>query len=138
MLYVVAGLRTSTFSIEQAQELKRVSELNEDLKQQLKVYNTLKENYLETKASNEEMEVYESLMAKLDVLKDESQDEQQKIKQQRNNWIRVTTLTSVFEKYTKYNQYKDKIRYTVPIKPGWMHATKAKKNDVAYGIIMFK
>jgi len=88
LMYVVTGLRTTTYSIKKQMEYKRISELNEDLKQQLKVYATLKDNYLETQASDDEMQVYGKLMGKLDLLKEKQTKEQsvlrQKIKEAQN------------------------------------------------------
>ncbi len=82
LLYVVASLRTNTYGVQKNQELKRVTEINEDLKQQLKVYNTLKENYLEKDASEDEMKVYQQLMGKLDLLKEDAKTEKDKLREQ--------------------------------------------------------
>lgn len=82
LLYVVASLRSGTFSIQKNLEYQRISELNEDLKQQIKVYNALKEDYMEKTASEEEMTVYNNLMDKIHLLKEEAKDEKEKLRRQ--------------------------------------------------------
>lgn len=82
MLYVVANLRSGTFGIQKQIQYKRITEQNEDLKQQIKVFEALKDNYLETQASDGEMVVYNQLMDKLHLLKDEANEEKKKLMQQ--------------------------------------------------------
>lgn len=82
LLYVVSSLRSGTFSIQRNLEYQRVSELNEDLQQQIKVYNALKDDYLEKTASQQEEEVYKNLMDKIHLLKEESKEEKEKLRQQ--------------------------------------------------------
>ena len=47
LLYVVSSLRNGTYGIQKYVELNNIQKENEDLKQQLEVYNTLKDDYLE-------------------------------------------------------------------------------------------
>lgn len=84
LLYVVAGLKSSTYSIQKNAEYKRVMELNADLKEQLKVYNTVQEDYLKEEASNEEVKVYENLMSKLDLLQEEADQEKKDLRKKAN------------------------------------------------------
>lgn len=74
MLYAVTSLRSGTFGIEKNLEAQRVAYENEDLKQQIKVYETLKDQYMK-ESTPQDMQVYEELMGQLHLLKDEAQDE---------------------------------------------------------------
>ena len=80
LLYVVSSLRNGTYSLQKNLEYERVSELNEDLKQQLKVYNTLKDDYLQTQASPKQMESYQLLMDQLDLLEDKAKEEKKELR----------------------------------------------------------
>ncbi len=84
LLYVVAGLKSSTYSIQKNKEFKRVMELNADLKQQLETYNTVQKDYLEKQASDQEVEVYKNLMSQLDLLQDKSKQEKEDLRRQAN------------------------------------------------------
>lgn len=84
LLYVTASLRQGTDGIRQFIENKQLAKQNEDLKQQLKVYNSLKQNYLETQAVQEEQETYDMLMSKLELLQDEASEEKVKLRQAAN------------------------------------------------------
>src|ERR1700733_2475559 len=68
LLYVVANLRSGTDSIATAAKTKKVETENAELKKQIKVYEVLKDDYLKQGASNDEIEVYQELMGKLDLL----------------------------------------------------------------------
>lgn len=82
LLYVSASLRQGTDGIKQNLENKRISKENEDLKQQIKAYETLKQNYLNQQASADEKENYSELMDKLSLLQDEAKEEKSKLEQQ--------------------------------------------------------
>lgn len=84
LLYVVAGLNTTTYSIQKNKEFKRVMELNADLKQQLETYNTVQKDYLKKQASKDEVEVYQNLMGQLDLLQDKSKQEKEDLRKQAN------------------------------------------------------
>jgi myosin heavy subunit len=80
LLYVSVGLRSQTSGIQVYQHLKSVEAENADLKQQLQVYNTLRDNHLKTEGTNEENQVYQKLMSKLSLLQEESKDEKEKLR----------------------------------------------------------
>ena len=61
-LYIIASLKSGTQGIMQNAEFKQLARERDDLKQQIQMYNTLKEDYLETGASESEQESYERLM----------------------------------------------------------------------------
>jgi hypothetical protein len=101
LLYVVSGLRNGTYGLQKGLEYKELAKKAEDLEQQIKVYNTLKDNYLEKKAKKEEQVVYEELMNKLDLLQEER-------KVERNNLIQAAKDNEQKEK--ALNKYQQIIR----------------------------
>lgn len=82
LLYVSASLKQGTDGIKQSLENKRLVKEAEDLRQQIKVYENLKQNYLNQQASQDEQETYEALMSKLDLLQDQAKDEKNKLREQ--------------------------------------------------------
>ncbi len=80
LLYVVSSLRSGTFSIQKHFEFQKIQQENEDLKQQIQVYSTLKDDYLQTGASQNEQKVYEQLMDKLSLLKEEAKKEKEDLR----------------------------------------------------------
>ncbi len=81
LLYVTASLRQGTDGVRQYIENRQLAKDNDDLKQQLKVYNSLKQNYLETQAAQDEQQTYDTLMGKLELLQDEANQEKTKLEQ---------------------------------------------------------
>jgi outer membrane protein OmpA-like peptidoglycan-associated protein len=81
LLYVIASLRTGTSNIQNQTQYQEVIRERDDLKQQIKVYNTLKDNYLQTGASKDEQQMYEELMDKLVLLKEEAKKEKDDLRQ---------------------------------------------------------
>lgn len=82
LLYVVANLHNGTSNIQKHIEYQQLVQERDDLKQQINVYNTLKEDYLQTGASDEEQASYEKLMDKIVLLKDEAKEEADKLRKQ--------------------------------------------------------
>lgn len=82
LLYVTSSLRNGTFGIQKHIEYKRMAHEAEDLREQLKVYNTLKEDYVDKGASKEEQANYENLMGQLDLLQTEADREAEELAKQ--------------------------------------------------------
>lgn len=80
LLYVVSSLQTSTYTIKQQLEFKRLSDKAEDLARQVKVYDTLKSDYLKKKASTDEKKTYKKLMAQLELIKSQKQAKRDQLK----------------------------------------------------------
>ncbi len=80
-IYVGSTLRQGTKTLEQVQDKKYLTHQIEDLKQQIKVYEALKDDYMKKEASNEETEMYDELMGKLDLLQEESKTEKEALRQ---------------------------------------------------------
>ena len=101
LLYVVASLRSGTFSVQKQMELKQVTAHAEDLKRQIQAYNALKDDYLEKEASTDEVKMYDDLMGKLNLLQDEATEEKQKLEAQ---------AQANAEKAQALNQYQQMVR----------------------------
>ena len=82
LLYVSVSLRSGTGEFQRTQEMQRLQAQTEDYKQQIKVYNTLNNQYLKEDASEDEQKVYHELMSKLDLLQETAKDEKEKLSQQ--------------------------------------------------------
>lgn len=84
LLYVVASLRTGTSNIQNNSKYQEIERERDDLRQQIKVYNTLKDNYLMTGATQDEQKLYKQLMDKLSLLKEEAKHEKNELRKAAN------------------------------------------------------
>lgn len=82
LMYVYAAVTSGTNSVQQQMEYQRLAHESEDLKQQIKVYNTLKQEYLEKDATDQEQKAYEELMGKLDLLQEKAKGEKEELRRQ--------------------------------------------------------
>ena len=82
LLYVVSSLRTGTDTIQQQVENQKLSMKVQDLENQLKMYDSIKKDYLEKSASPDEAAEYRELMDKLTLLQEEAKDEKEKLSRQ--------------------------------------------------------
>jgi len=119
LLYVSASLRQGTDGLKQFIENKSLQKENQDLKQQLKVYDSLKQAYINQDASQDEQKVYENLMAKLDLLKDEANEEKSKLEQQAREH---------FQKEKALNEYQQVVRNI--INANLIAKARIKKRDL--------
>ena len=104
LLYVTASLKQGTDGVRQQQENIRLVKQAEDLQQQIKVYETLKKDYLAQQASQDEQANYKELMDKLSLLQDDAKGEADALrKQAKENEQKVQAL----------NKYQQMIRNIV-------------------------
>ncbi|MGE0633711.1 MAG: microtubule-binding protein [Pseudobdellovibrionaceae bacterium] len=82
LLYVTVSLRQGADSILSYAESKQLAQKNEDLKQQLKAYEALKQDYLEKSATQQEAANYDDLMSQLELLQDKAKEEKEELRQQ--------------------------------------------------------
>ncbi len=101
LLYVVASLRSGTFSVQKQMEFMKMSNEAEDLKRQIQAYNALKQDYLEKEASESEAQMYEELMSKLTLLQDEAKEEKRQLEAQAQDNA---------DKAQALNQYQQMVR----------------------------
>ena len=79
LLYVTASLRTSTDSIKAELQNKKLTMKVQDLETQLKMYDSIKKDYLENSATPSEAKEYRELMDKLTLLQEEAKDEKERL-----------------------------------------------------------
>lgn len=83
LLYVMASLRTGTDAIKSQVDNQKLSTRVEELENQLKMYESVKNNYMQT-AEKDEMQEYQDLMDKLTLLQEESKSEKERLAQEAN------------------------------------------------------
>lgn len=82
LLYVTSSLRTGTDAIKQQVDNRKLAMENEELKSQLKMYEAVKQNYMEKEATKSEAQEYQELMDKLTLLEEDAKDERDKLAKQ--------------------------------------------------------
>ncbi len=82
ILYVVASLRSGTEGVNAATENKKLRVQVQDLENQLKTYESVKEQYIQNQASKDEKTEYVELMDKLTLLQQEAKDEKDNLTKQ--------------------------------------------------------
>lgn len=104
MLYVVASLRTGTDGLKAHSENQKLKVEVQDLKNQLKTYESVKENYMQTQAPKTELDEYNELMDKLSLLQQDAKDEKDKLtKQAKDNESKELAL----------NKYQQMVRNVI-------------------------
>lgn len=81
MLYVIASLKSGTYGIQKNMEYQRLSKEAQDLKEQIRVYNALRDEQLQN-SGEEEQQVYAQLMDKLKLLQEEAKHEKEDLRRQ--------------------------------------------------------
>lgn len=115
LLYVVASLRSGTTGLQQQIEKERLTMEVQDLQNQLKVYNSIKK---EADQTPEEEKLYQNLLSKLDLLKEDAKTESEKLKQQ---------ALENDQKEAALNQYQQMVRNM--INANMVAKTRIKKRD---------
>lgn len=118
LLYVTASLRTGTHTLQQQIQNQQLAEKAQDLENQIKAYNNLKENYLDKTATKKEQDVYAELMDKLTLLQDENKEEA--------SALRAKALENE-KKELALNQYQQIIRNI--INSNVLSKSKIKRRD---------
>lgn len=118
LLYVTASLRTGTDGFRSAMETKRLTTQVEDLQNQLKAYDSIRNQYLKQEATPDESQLYNELMDKLTLLQEDSQTERSKLQ----NAIREHS-----QKEKALNQYQQMVRNI--INANVMSKTKIKTRE---------
>ncbi|MES2962438.1 MAG: microtubule-binding protein [Bdellovibrionota bacterium] len=114
LLYVTASLRTGTGAMASQQENQKLSMKVEELQNQLKVYESVKNDYMQNAEKGEQQE-YQELMDKLVLLQEEAKSERDKLNMQaKDNAQKATAL----------NKYQQMIRNI-------MNANKVAKTKIA-------
>ena len=122
LLYVTASLRTGTNGIQQQIQNQRLSMEVQDLKNQLKMYDSVKNEYLQTQATPAEDQQYKELMDKLTLLKEDAKDEKERLLQE---------AMQNGKKEEALNQYQQLVRNV--INANMMSKTKIKTRENVIG-----
>lgn len=101
LLYVTASLRTGTSGLQAQVENTKLTMQVQDLQNQLKMYDSVKKDYLKQEASTDETRQYNELMDKLSLLQEEAKDERGKISNQ---------VKDLAAKEMALNQYQQLVR----------------------------
>lgn len=119
LLYVTASLRSGTNGVQSEQLRQEALAEAADLREQIRVYNTLRNDYLEKGASPEEQQMYEGLMDKLVLLQEEAKDEKNKLRQAaRENEVKEKAL----------NKYQQMVRNI--INTNLLSSARLKRRDL--------
>lgn len=82
LLYVTASLRTGTEGLRSQIESEKLSMRVEELQQQLRMYESVKNDYMQNQATKNEMNEYEELMDKLTLLQEDTKSEKERLLQE--------------------------------------------------------
>lgn len=82
LLYVVSSLRSGADGMNNATENKKLKVQIQDMKEQLRIYESAKDQYLQSQASKSEKDEYAELMDKLSLLQEEAKSEKEHLTKQ--------------------------------------------------------
>jgi chromosome segregation ATPase len=82
LLYVVSSLRSGADGVNNANENKKLKVQIQDLQNQLKTYESVKDQYLQSQATKSEKDEYVELMDKLTLLQEEAKNEKDSLAKQ--------------------------------------------------------
>lgn len=82
ILYVVASLRSGADGVNSATENKKLKIHIQDLENQLKTYESVKDQFIQQQASKDEKDEYNELMDKLTLLQEEAKNEKDSLNKQ--------------------------------------------------------
>ncbi|WP_374078788.1 microtubule-binding protein [Bdellovibrio bacteriovorus] len=82
LLYVTASLRTGTEGLRNQIENQKLSMKVEELEHQLKMYESVKNDYIENQATKDEAQEYQELMDKLTLLQEDAKTEKDRLVQE--------------------------------------------------------
>lgn len=119
LLYVVASVRNGAGAINKAIKVQELKNQKEDLERQLRAYNTLKNDYLQKEAQQDEVAMYQDLMKNLELLQSEAERKRRELerKAQKNA-----------ETKQALNQYQQMVRNI--INTNLLAKKRIKKRDI--------
>ena len=82
LLYVVSNLRTGTDAIKSQVDNQKLTMKVEELENQLKMYESVKNQYMDQGAGKDEQQEYQELMDKLTLLQEEAKSEKERLMQE--------------------------------------------------------
>lgn len=122
LLYVTASMRSGTNGIQMQIENKKLERQVQDLQNQLKMYDSVKNEYLGSQATQGEQQQYNELMDKLTLLQEEARSEKKNLEEAANENAK---------KERALNQYQQMVRNIV--NANLMAKTKIKTREELIG-----
>lgn len=101
LLYVTASVRSGAAGMQTQAKNQKLNKEIQDLRNQLKVYNNMKDDYIQSNASKDEQQEYVELLDKLSLLEDEAKSEKESLKQ---------AMYQQSQKEKALNQYQQMVR----------------------------
>lgn len=105
LLYVVSSVRNGTFSIQKEVQYQVLAKEAQDLRDQIRIYNALRDETVE-QSSEDEQKQYKVLMDKLSLLQEESNEEKKDL---------IEKSRQLAQKETALNKYQQMIRNIVNV-----------------------
>lgn len=105
LLYVVSSVRSGTFSIQKEVQYQVLAKEAQDLKDQIRIYNALRDETVE-QSSDDEQKQYKMLMDKLSLLQEESNGEKKDL---------IEKSRQLAQKEMALNKYQQMIRNIVNV-----------------------
>ena len=82
LLYVVANLRSGAATLVTATAYREAMRENATLKDQIKSYDTVKDNYIAAENGSQDVAMYQNLMGHLDMLGQETKEEKERLQRE--------------------------------------------------------
>jgi chromosome segregation ATPase len=123
LLYVVSSLRTSTATIVTAQAYRKTLEENTVLRKQIEAYEVTKDEYMQRGASPEQLQMYQQMTKRLDLLSAETKEERENLE---------AHTRDLNEKEKALNQYQQMMKSMINanmIAQGRMHLRDLKLEE---------
>jgi chromosome segregation ATPase len=119
LLFTVANIRSGTITMAQQTQLAQARHEADDLKQQIKAYDVLKEDYVKNGASQDEIQAYHDLMDHMDLLSSDAKKERDDLSAQ---------AKAADEKAKNLNHYQAMVKNI--ISANLVASGKMKKRDL--------
>lgn len=101
ILYVIASLRSGADGVNNATENKKLKVQIQDLQNQLKTYESVKEQYIQNQASRDEKGEYVELMDKLTLLQEEAKNEKDDLAKQAQEHARKEQALNKYQQMVR-------------------------------------
>lgn len=101
ILYVIASLRSGADGVNNATENKKLKVQIQDLQNQLKTYESVKEQYIQNQASRDEKGEYVELMDKLTLLQEEAKGEKDDLAKQAQEHARKEQALNKYQQMVR-------------------------------------
>lgn len=101
LLYVTASLRSGTTQFQNGSQLQKMAKENEELKNQVRVYESMRKDYLEQQATPDESKMYQELIGQLDLLQEQTKNERLELEQSANQNAKKEKALNKYQQLVK-------------------------------------